>query len=152
MIKVKDIISAMNEDMLPLLIWEEEGIIKPYEPKTYDNLEVHKIITEEENNRGEVRHLLLFIKNKKENPDDLYKLIKPWPSTPDPIDTNSITSISSIPDPCVHCPNHPSNGGSGNCNCILGQPKITSGYINTNIEAPEARLSTTTTSATLTKG
>ena len=149
MITVKDIVSAMNEDMFPLLVWEEENIIKPYERKTYDNLEVHKIIAEEENNRGETRHLLVFVKN---NPVDLYKLIKSWPPIPDPIDTNSITNISSIPDSCVHCPNHPSNGGSGNCNCILGQPKITSGYINTNIDAPEAHLSTTTTSATLTKG
>lgn len=28
-------------------------------------------------------------------------------------------------DVCEHCPNDPRNGGSGNCNCILGQPKIT---------------------------
>ena len=27
-------------------------------------------------------------------------------------------------DVCVYCPNDPRNGGSGNCNCILGQPKI----------------------------
>ena len=27
---------------------------------------------------------------------------------------------SSIPEPCKSCPNHPSNGGSGMCNCILG--------------------------------
>lgn len=25
-----------------------------------------------------------------------------------------------IPDPCKTCSNHPSNGGSGNCNCVLG--------------------------------
>ena len=29
------------------------------------------------------------------------------------------------PDPCKNCSNHPSNGGSGICNCILGTPKIT---------------------------
>lgn len=28
-------------------------------------------------------------------------------------------------DVCATCPNDPRNGGSGNCNCILGQPKIT---------------------------
>ena len=151
MITVKDIISAMNEDMFPLLVWGEEGIIKPYEPKTYDNLEVHKIITEEENNRGEVRHLLLFVKNKKENPIDLYKLVKSWPPTPEPIDSDSTSNISSIPPSCKNCPNHPSNGGSGICNCTLGQPSITSGYINTNGDIPEAHY-TTTTSATLTKG
>jgi len=27
--------------------------------------------------------------------------------------------------PCAFCPNNPSNGGSGICNCILGQPQIT---------------------------
>ena len=151
MIKVKDIISAMNEDMFPLLIWGEEGIVKPYEPKMYDNLEVHRIITEEENNRGEVRHLLIFVKNKKENPVDLYKLVKSWPPTPEPIACDSTSNISSIPPTCAHCPNHPSNGGSGNCNCILGQPSITSGYINTNGDTPEAHY-ITTTSATLTKG
>lgn len=25
-----------------------------------------------------------------------------------------------IPKACINCPNHPSNGGSGICNCILG--------------------------------
>lgn len=33
--------------------------------------------------------------------------------------------ISNIPSPCRTCSNHPSNGGSGICNCILGLPKIT---------------------------
>lgn len=26
---------------------------------------------------------------------------------------------------CIKCPNSPVNGGSGICNCILGQPHIT---------------------------
>ena len=30
-----------------------------------------------------------------------------------------------IPPACVNCPTHPSNGGSGICNCILGLPEIT---------------------------
>ena len=29
-------------------------------------------------------------------------------------------SVSNIPAPCRNCSNHPSNGGSGNCNCVLG--------------------------------
>ena len=29
-----------------------------------------------------------------------------------------------IPAACRSCRNHPSNGGSGNCNCILGIPEI----------------------------
>ena len=31
----------------------------------------------------------------------------------------TLTFIS-IPPACRNCPNHPSNGGSGNCNCTLG--------------------------------
>lgn len=30
-----------------------------------------------------------------------------------------------IPKPCIKCPNHPINGGSGICNCTLGSPAIT---------------------------
>lgn len=33
--------------------------------------------------------------------------------------------IDSIPKACKNCSNHPSNGGSGNCNCILGGIPIT---------------------------
>lgn len=29
-----------------------------------------------------------------------------------------------IPGPCRSCPNHPNNGGSGVCHCILGSPTI----------------------------
>ena len=29
-----------------------------------------------------------------------------------------------IPDACKFCSNHPSNGGSGICNCTLGSPVI----------------------------
>ena len=35
------------------------------------------------------------------------------------------SSVTDIPDPCKTCSNHPSNGGSGICNCTLGGPKIT---------------------------
>ena len=31
---------------------------------------------------------------------------------------------SYIPEACRHCSNHPSNGGSGICQCILGLPVI----------------------------
>lgn len=30
-----------------------------------------------------------------------------------------------IPPACVGCSNHPSNGGSGICHCMLGSPVIT---------------------------
>ena len=29
-----------------------------------------------------------------------------------------------IPDVCKSCSNHPSNGGSGICNCTLGTPQV----------------------------
>ena len=35
------------------------------------------------------------------------------------------TTLADIPACCVNCPNHPSNGGSGICHCILGTPPIT---------------------------
>lgn len=37
-------------------------------------------------------------------------------------------SITAVPACCVNCPNHPSNGGSGICNCVspyLGQVTCT---------------------------
>lgn len=35
------------------------------------------------------------------------------------------TNLKEIPDACKNCSTHPSNGGSGICNCILGLSKIT---------------------------
>ena len=32
--------------------------------------------------------------------------------------------IGGIPAPCIHCPNHPSNGGTGICHCTLGTAKL----------------------------
>ena len=32
---------------------------------------------------------------------------------------------TNIPPGCVHCSNHPSNGGSGICHCIIGIQTIT---------------------------
>ena len=34
-------------------------------------------------------------------------------------------SPSGIPEACRYCSNHPSNGGSGICNCTLGTPEVT---------------------------
>ena len=46
---------------------------------------------------------------------------------PNPYDTKwtLLNESSYIPEPCKACPNHPSNGGSGICHCILGLPKVT---------------------------
>ena len=30
------------------------------------------------------------------------------------------SKLTDIPPSCIHCNNHPSNGGSGVCHCILG--------------------------------
>lgn len=37
----------------------------------------------------------------------------------------TINPFDSTPEVCRNCPTHPSNGGSGICNCTLGLPKIT---------------------------
>ena len=34
--------------------------------------------------------------------------------------SSSSSSYTFVPDNCKNCSNHPSNGGSGNCNCALG--------------------------------
>lgn len=35
------------------------------------------------------------------------------------------SDLNLIPKSCRNCSQHPSNGGSGICFCILGQPQIT---------------------------
>lgn len=35
-----------------------------------------------------------------------------------------IYTLTYIPSACRSCPNHPSNGGNGNCNCTLGGLEI----------------------------
>ena len=51
-----------------------------------------------------------------------------------------------IPEACRSCTNHPSNGGTGICHCILGSPSITSGVVWTkdSIENQPSSYSTTT--------
>lgn len=54
----------------------------------------------------------------------LNELLKP----PYPPQDNYWTTLnvnSYIPEYCKHCPNHPSNGGSGICHCTLGSPQVT---------------------------
>lgn len=41
------------------------------------------------------------------------------------LEEDKIIDTTFIPEPCRGCSNHPSNGGSGICNCTLGQFKIT---------------------------
>ena len=42
-----------------------------------------------------------------------------------PQDWMKLCSDPYVPESCKYCPNHPSNGGSGICNCTLGQAPIT---------------------------
>ena len=41
------------------------------------------------------------------------------------LEEDKIIDTTFIPKSCRGCSNHPSNGGSGICNCTLGQFKIT---------------------------
>ncbi len=58
---------------------------------------------------------------RKEKKEELYKLCI------EPVETINAYYSNKIdtPEACKYCPNHPSNGGSGICNCTLGLPKIT---------------------------
>ena len=44
---------------------------------------------------------------------------------PYPKDEFNTNNFNTIPDSCKNCPNHYSNGGSGICNCILGDYVVT---------------------------
>lgn len=46
-----------------------------------------------------------------------------WPTTAKEFSKNIV--VDDIPEGCRHCSNHPINGGSGICHCIIGTPKIT---------------------------
>ena len=67
-------------------------------------------------------------------PFDYNKWLKETPIN-DPV-PNKLTTLGYIPACCVNCPNHPSNGGSGICNCAapyLNQVTAGSHIINNNI-------------------
>ena len=53
-----------------------------------------------------------------------------------------------IPEACRSCTNHPSNGGTGNCNCTLGSPKVTSGVIFTEDDTKNQPSSYSTSAST----
>lgn len=46
------------------------------------------------------------------------------PYEPYPYYNYNTTSTDAIPPACRNCPNHPLNGGSGICHCILGQRPV----------------------------
>ena len=73
-------------------------------------------------------------KNSKEN-------VWQWPY---PITYTTDNHYEYIPEACKTCPNHPSNGGSGNCNCMMGTPKIYCGHntVNTYATSTQGELKT----------
>lgn len=58
-----------------------------------------------------IQALELRIKEDKQN--EVVTFDAPW-----------IRSSSVVPKSCQHCPNHPQNGGSGVCYCVLGTQTI----------------------------
>lgn len=56
------------------------------------------------------------------NCDSWNEILNKLLTKPDPYDTEwpTLNRNPYIPEACRNCPNHPSNGGTGNCNCILG--------------------------------
>ena len=61
------------------------------------------------------------------NCDDWSKRLNELLTKQDPYDIEwpALNRNPYIPEACRECSNHPSNGGSGNCNCILGSQHIT---------------------------
>ena len=61
--------------------------------------------------------------------DDLRQTIidnnKEYSNMPKFINNTNLTTTSNIPPACKGCSNHPSNGGSGICFCILGVSSVT---------------------------
>ena len=57
--------------------------------------------------------------------EGLFKDDKEPAAAPNTIHFNDGSWATPVPDPCKSCPNHPSNGGNGMCNCTLGIPEIT---------------------------
>lgn len=63
----------------------------------------------------------------KEAGNELVEYVRREFKLPSTITTDKTypTTLTDTPDPCRNCSNHPSNGGSGICNCTLGTPPIT---------------------------
>ena len=59
------------------------------------------------------------------NCDDWSERLSELLKAPYPSQDDCWTLNTYIPEACRECSNHPSNGGSGNCNCVLGSQHIT---------------------------
>lgn len=63
----------------------------------------------------------MFFNSKEIDIRDLYNELQSLNNKLDfIINQNKINGITNIPEACRYCSNHPSNGGNGTCNCILG--------------------------------
>lgn len=69
---------------------------------------------------GEGKYYIQFETDNKE----LYRLVEKTCQNAMDIAYPREIDITAIPESCRNCPNHPSNGGSEICNCILGQYSI----------------------------
>lgn len=92
-------------------VWPPEDPVDIHDEisKGFDRIE--KVMREESAKIAEIIRQAVVQKNTYE-----YK-----PTAP----TIYWTQSSNMPDTCLTCPNHPSNGGTGICHCTLGTPKIT---------------------------
>lgn len=71
-----------------------------------------------------VKELIRLTEHNMDNPSDrIFIDMNDYPFIEYPF--TDYPKFDSIPDACKNCNNHPSNGGSGVCHCILGLPKIT---------------------------
>ena len=95
----------------------KEGYFLQFETKDYDTYKkVEKLcqdIMDEENERKEAK--------KEHIPNPLAGYYQPRFV----VEGDKIIDTTFIPESCRGCSNHPSNGGSGFCNCILGSSQIT---------------------------
>lgn len=68
----------------------------------------------------------MFFNSKEIDIRDLYNELQNLNNKLDfIINQNKINEIINIPEACRNCSNHPSNGGNGFCNCILGMTQVT---------------------------
>lgn len=70
---------------------------------------------------GEGKYYIQFETDNKE----LYRLVEKTCQNAMDIAHPRENDIAAIPESCRNCSNHPSNGGSGFCNCTLGQFSVT---------------------------
>lgn len=93
----------------------EEVVRVPFREPSDDNL-----IKKENTNLSEfTERSVLNAPSELMEALDINKMLTPT------LDDLDLTKSVDIPPSCRGCSNHPSNGGSGICHCILGLPEVT---------------------------